>query len=140
MTTEERKLLTKDLCSRLPYGVKVQTTFTRIDGEKVNYGIETFDLIAAANVFEYNLMEVKPYLFPLSAMTEEVCDEIEEILNEDGLPVYDFMSDGDIVFRQGEVSVRTFSKVIDCLDRNHIDHRGLIPLGLAIDATNKTIY
>ena len=79
MTQEHKELLLKDLCSRLPYGIKVGTadndgslenvwdmlwynTFT--EDLKLTHSIEDADKIV-------DISETKPYLFPLSSMTEE---------------------------------------------------------------------
>ena len=72
MTQEDKELLLKDLCSRLPYGVKV----------KVKYYDDNWRLLAIyTNGTTYAIRDIgypietcfedcKPYLFPLSSMTE----------------------------------------------------------------------
>jgi hypothetical protein len=60
MTQEDKKLLFKDLCARLPYGVKVKCA-SEILTLNVNW----------LKVFQYHLDEIKPYLRPMPSMTEE---------------------------------------------------------------------
>lgn len=122
MTQEEKDLLLRDLCSRLPYGVKCEV-YDRIGvldeissyGAAVNYdnGEDTTSRI------EY----VKPYLFPLSSMTEE--QEME----------YGLLVESDI----NGICYDTVES-IDYLIANHFDYRLLIPMGLALDATGLNIY
>ena len=119
MTQVNKELLLKDLCSRLPYGVKIS----------VNNNIESLQGINVLdNVVEYgsflssNIEEVKPYLFPLSSMTEEQEEEYND-LNSYELGCFPHTEDA-----------------LDYLIKNHFDYRGLIPMGLAIDATVLDIY
>ena len=88
MTQEQKELLLKDLCARLPYGVKVKFQVNEVSAieEKFIYNIDgeysyitngksylTLDIIKA--LFNNHLDEVKPYLFPLSSMTEKQKEE-----------------------------------------------------------------
>lgn len=113
MTQEDKDILLKDLCSRLPYGVKLLHTPTNeiTNLEMIGNGVIDGNI--------HDLIEnFKPYLFPLSSMTEEQC----EILDS-----YNSME-------------LCYLELIDWYNRNHIDYRGLIPMGLAIDATGLNIY
>lgn len=120
MTQEYKELLLKDLCERLPYGVKISVD-NNIESLQ---GINVLD-----NVVEYgsflssNIEEVKSYLFPLSNMTEEQQKEYQYITER-------WMYD----------SSYSIADSIDWLNKNHFDYRGLIEKGLAIDATNLNIY
>lgn len=67
MTPEQKDLLLKDLCTRVPYGVKVQSTFYNCDGTIWKYEKE----ILKVGLLVYPIERYKPYLFPLSSMTEE---------------------------------------------------------------------
>ena len=109
MTQEEKQLLLRDLCGRLPYGVKFQ-------GEDSN--VYTLD---AANYFTLQVEDVvfKPYLRPMSSMTEE---EKEEYRNEcNKVLSMPFKINGPY-------------PIVDWLNSHHFDHRGLIPMGLALEA------
>ena len=127
MTQEQKELLLKDLCARLPYNTMVHGVYAYqnqdFDTESDYIAYKEMDNILTVLDIEWIQMcaaEVKPYLFPLSSMTEE--QERED---------YDICK-GYIIGYE--------SKLIDFYNKNHIDYRGLIDMGLAIDATNKNIY
>ena len=138
MTRENKELLLQDVCARLPHGVKVHAKYidTDTDTEVEKDGVLCLvdsDMVTAfvctgTNCYNYvAIHEVKPYLFPLSSMTEE--QEME----------YD-ATFATIVYEDGRKdSVMTY-KSFDWLIKNNFDFRGLIPMGLAIDATNLNIY
>ena len=153
MKQENRELLLKDLCARLPYGVKgkceldasYDTSFdTVFQTHKFNaevYGIKE-DLLLVTPLIEDNdeqtyaeeevadgvsILDFTPYLFPLSSITEEqkviygdLCYSVIQSLTNN---------------MQSELN-----ELINWLNANHFDYRGLIEKGLAIDATNLNIY
>ena len=125
MTQKQTELLLKDLCGRLPYKV-----YAQIPDEYGGYtsAIESIDIDGFVKDFEGAQIEIeniKPYLLPLSSMTEEQRKEYVHLL------VY--TSNVDIIQITGE-------STYDWLNRNMFDWRGLIPMGLANDATGKNIY
>ena len=123
MTQEDKELLLKDLCTRLPYGVKIEFTWWVMDeGTYINATLEPDHIEQLLNN-EDSITEIKPYLFPLSSMTEEQKKEYQYITER-------WMYD----------SSYSISDSIDWLNKNHFDYRGLIPMRLAIDATNLNIY
>lgn len=150
MTKEEKDLLLKDLCGRLPHGVKLFANY--VDGGDVKEGrgrlslidsdlvIAFIDEIENNNSFTYvALHEVKPYLFPLSSMTEEQKNQLKEIWDVDMNKALDYAISGE----EGLSDLFQLSaaeKIINWLDKNKFDYRGLIPKGLALDATNLNIY
>ena len=120
MTQEHKELLLKDLCARLPYGVKIQVSYEECSG----YFDETVYAVDNCGSFHINdrcIEYIKPYLFPLSSMTEE------EKLMYKGLMI-------------GIDNISYMLDVIDWLNSNHFDYRNLIEKGLAINATGKKIY
>ena len=120
MTQEYKELLLKDLCARLPYGVKVESVFINPDTkEHKSCGIEVFDATSILMIRD-GFGEFKPYLFPLSSMTEEQRNEYHELLYD---PIHGINID-----------------YFDWCHKNHLDCRGLIPKGLAIDATGLNVY
>ena len=134
MTQENKELLLKDLCARLPYGVKIKLIRWDIDeGMYINTTLEPDDIERLLNIEESDT-EIKPYLFPLSSMTEEQKREYDMLLTD--IPTYEYEG-GDIV-----TVFETYDNwmSIDYLNANHFDYRGLIPMGLAIDATGLNIY
>ena len=133
MKKENKELLIKDLCSRLPYGLVIdyngiRTTLHDIKVFQLYNGSDDIkDYICLIDIFgddDYIDIEenIKPYLFPLSSMTEEQKEEFDRLYTYDAL----------IVEPQWEL--------IDFCNKHHLDYRGLIPLGLAIDATNQNVY
>lgn len=122
MTQEDRELLFKDLCTRLPYGVKVQVFNYGVESVETLYQIDLDGYISTVEGDELKY-SYKPYLFPLSSMTEEQKEEYQYITER-------WMYD----------SSYSISDSIDWLNKNNFDYRGLIEKGLAIDATGKNIY
>lgn len=118
MKQEDKELLLRDLCARLLYGVILNCCDSI--GEKL-IAIDEKGLIN----YDYDIDEVKPYLFPLSSMTIEQKEEERSIKEES---YYSFDTNGHIYTLQ------------DFYNKNHFDYRGLIPMGLAIDATGLNIY
>lgn len=122
MTKEEKDLLLKDLCARLPYRIKA----SYYGAEEECECIDTIDAIywvvkdryeVVIGQYDLPIEKVKPYLFPLSSMTEEQEKEFYDTYY--GFGNYDW-------------SLGTY----DWLNKNHFDYRGLIEKGLALDATN----
>ena len=125
MTREDKELLLKDLCARLPYGVKVNITSKESKNRIVHL---TADNIC--NLTSDWWIECKPYLFPLSSMTEEQRYELHDLIHN--LNVLAIKGEiGDWIVSSSE---------IDWYNKNHFDYRGLIEKGLALDATGLNIY
>ena len=128
MTQEDKELLLKDLCARLPYGVKVLVDNKHwCDFNGRTPSEITFDNSYRLLFLGTELGYVKPYLFPLSSMTEEQCDELYAI------------SELQLAFAP-DMKIKVYKNTIDWLYKNHIDIYGFIDKGLAIDATGKNIY
>ena len=131
MTQEDKELLLKDLCARLPYEVKVQYkddifTFDYISGIYEEIKLDTPDR------YTIDISEVKPYLFPFSSMTEEQKKEYRKACDLD-------MGILENSPMKGEPFPAMYNSQ-DWLDAHHFDYRGLIEKGLAIDATGLNIY
>ncbi len=120
MTQEEKDLLLKDLCARMPYGVKFQSE---------NIETALFVDISDGEVWINGtcIDDFKPYLYPLSSMTDEQIQELESLMEVTTIPKW------------GEVLSPT-PKYYDWLDKNKFDYRGLIPKGLANDAIGLGVY
>lgn len=132
MTQEEKELLLKDLCARLPYGVKVRTN----RGPEIIEGLAPFchnQVKIALNLdWSLSISDYTPYLCPMSSITEEEMDKIEEILGDKC--IFDFMGNGDVSLHQGNFTQNILSKLYDFYNSIHVDYRGLIPMGLALEA------
>ena len=115
MKKEERLLLLKDLSARLPYNPMVHIhDLNTTDYENYLYADDLDSMMSYS-------IRLKPYLRPMSSMTEE------EKLMYEGLMI-------------GTDNISYMLDVIDWLNAHHFDYRGLIEKGLAIDATNLNIY
>ena len=126
MTQEDKELLVKDLCARLPYGVKIQVSYEECSG----YFDETVGAVDNYEPFHINdrcIEYIKPYLFPMSSMTEEEQRTLDSMCN--GVEMMSRLS-----------GLKMFDKAFNWLNENHFDYRGLIEKGLAIDATGLNIY
>lgn len=124
MKQEDKELLFRDLCARLPYKTKIQLTeYSDLTGEKLPSKIKTLDycMLGRAQAYckGFRKDKIKPYLFPLSNMTEEQKTS------------HNFLKHS---------AYASPTKLIDWYNKNHFDFRGLIPKELAINATNLNIY
>ena len=140
MTQEQKELLLKDLCARLPYGVKCKY-YDCCEGdydEGTICGFERQEYIQIDGVCIY-IEEVKPYLFPISSITEEHIFEINDILGE-GFEIDKYGIVDLIRNRRTSLSYLELNALFEYFNKNHFDYRGLIPMGLGIDATGLNIY
>ena len=133
MTQEDKDLLLKDLCARLPYGIKASYYGAEEECETWDE-IECVTRDGYVDIGQYSLpIEcIKPYLFPRSSMTETQCYELASIRSG-------FQDCWKYIKTPIPLSICNFEQ-IDWFHKNHFDYRGLIEKGLAIDATNLNIY
>ena len=146
MTQEERQLLLRDICMRLPHGVNVYCEWNYLDGERGNDSgiLLDIDLLKDTILFKrssgnctripFNRIDgvVKPYLRPMSSMTEEEYNEYQEL--------YDYeecsYNQGCEFYDEWKVEIndeeRLF-KITDWLNAHHFDWHGLIKKGLALE-------
>ena len=116
MTPEEKILLTKDVFSRVLCGVKVKYgdgIYTLGYNLYLNEGDIAFESYPM-KYFADSIERIKPYLRPMSSMTEEEKEDYSAFFNYDG--------------------VEYPSEYVDWLNAHHFDYRGLIPMGLALEA------
>ena len=126
MKKEEKELLLKDLCARLPYGVKIHIGKTQ--------RIEEFgDINLRIGSINNTYADIKPYLFPLSSMTEEQ----KTFFDDKHIDIDDILG---IVAIFAHVNCEEWIEIIDWLNKNHFDYRGLIEKSLALDASSLNIY
>lgn len=142
MTQKDKELLLKDLCARLPYGVIVETPKGK--GHVCDITLTIFGYEFGVNVNptirdNFSISYVKPYLFPMSSMTEEQLFDVQEILGKNEIKI----EDGLIRIVDSDRNTFSYSEIIALLEwfyKNHFDINNLIPAGLAIDATGLNIY
>ena len=129
MTYEESQLLYKDLCGRVPYGVKYHWKGRTTEDELPHV------LGEINNWMIYYIHEgfVKPYLRPMSSMTEEEEKEFNEIIGYKGVNV-DGWEICDKVYTMYGIYLPGVSNLIDWLLAHYFDYRGLIKKGLALEA------
>ena len=128
MTSEDRELLLKDLGGRLPYRVKILDIPANVVGKL--FLISTTDTVQYETADDsgiQTLYNIKPYLRPMSSMTEEEQRTLDSMCN--GVEMVSRLS-----------GLKMFDKAFNWLNENHFDYRGLIEKGLAIDATGLNIY
>lgn len=148
MTQEEKDLIFKDLCGRLSYGVKLRNTRmedpTDIGSIVRLYSINLDEYYCKIAFYTYegkalcvsnedklfkvgnrdvDFLRYKPYLFPLSSMTDEQKKELHSLMTQDSY---------GILYH----TIESY----DYLNENLFDFRGLIERGFAIDCTNLNIY
>ena len=137
-----KKLLIKDLSSRLPYGVKFLRESWNFETDQELSVIEVLEAIDKDgyinNTKVYKVEDIKPYLFPLSSMTDK---DLIEFLQIKGM---NLNSDELKTFRREPIAIvstlPSYSRHIDWLNKNHFDYHNLINKNLAIDCTNLNIY
>lgn len=152
MEREERELLFRDLSARLPYRTKIQLTeYSELTGEKLPSETRILDYYTLGKVQAYcrgvRKDEVRPYLFPISSVTEDQAKELFDLFN---ISIFD--SIGKNYIKINECTGITFflnrgfdvethlDKLVDWLNAHHFDYRGLIEKHLAIDATLLDVY
>ena len=142
MKQENKELLLKDLCARLPYGVKVKL------GDNPNifdleYRIKFAVMYGDSDKLEdiLDIINIKPYLFPLSSLTEEQRNNISKLLID---TQNEFSPYGELNMKGCDnlfiCSVKQSNALINYCLTNHLDINGLIEKGLALDATGLNIY
>lgn len=120
MTQEDKQLLLIDLCARFPYEVNVLVNSSHIT-DPVRKKLNTNLLFG----LQKSVLTIKPYLRPMSSMTEE---EREDWYRQSKV-------DYDCEFKpEPTLSLENCPLSVDWLNKNMFDYRGLIPMGLALEA------
>ena len=135
MTQKEKELLLKDLCARLPYHIKCQ-----MEDDFIINDSPLYDYILSEKHIElfrnHKGFYIKPYLRPMSSITEEERKEIGNLIKENRPSPYGIINNKGIDNLLFSVSV-TSSFLIDWLNAHHFDYRELIEKGLAIAVTKE---
>lgn len=123
MTEKDKKLLLKDLCARLPYGVRVKELepikelelyLTSIYHDTVQVETMTGGIMACS------IEAIKPYLRSMSSMTAEEIEEYNDLV----IALSDYRYPPE----------QSVDEISDWLNSHHFDHHGLIRMGLALKA------
>ena len=143
MTQENKNLLLKDLCSRLPYKVIVDYGYNAFDvhnGNYVKHGSECILNCYLLDVFNSPRQNekgeyIKPYLRPLSSMTEEESAELLNIISEwFDKELFYLTEEPFLEYALSKINYSISPLLFDWLNQHHVDYRGLIEKGLAIEA------
>ena len=121
MTNEEKRLLLIDLCAREPYHPRIQVFNQGYEGFR-DGEFDTNLWLHHIDAFRFSRIEILPYLRPISSMTDKEANEWHEI-----------------TLGQRWVTFDNVERCADWLISHHFDYRGLIPMGLALEAT-KDMY
>jgi hypothetical protein len=152
MKQEEKDLLIKDLCARLPYGVKISIPDLWIHDRDIEILDEIFkgdDGLYKVNSKGQLIEHIKPYLFPISSMTEEQKKQYYALADDVTIePGTDSHFGIKIHCIKLGISDNPHEGLWDCINldainwllKNNFDIYGLIPMDLAIDATGLNIY
>jgi hypothetical protein len=139
MTQEEKDILIKDLSARLPYGVILKTDNVfpqKLEG--ISFDKNTFLVWVSDGGFTLDWMTCRPYLYPLSSMTTEQMWKVQNLLPNNC--EISFKNQKITFYDEGNIQLEQLEKVFNFFNLFHIDYRGLIEKGLAIDATGLNIY
>ena len=144
MTQEQKELLLKDISARLPYGVWVKDIHTNIIRKLSNIvvyplydGNNIKDYICSIKMFDDHYVDIeyiRLFLYPLSSMTEEQKKEYTHIVNYISSDDTDNWKEGEFIY------VEQLDQLMHFYHKNHLDYKGLIEKGLALDATGLNIY
>ena len=150
LSIEEKELLLKDLCTRLPYGIKIwykyyPTNITEEFATSIRLSDNKLALSRRLDkegdwypIEEAGEILIKPYLRPMSSMTEEEFTILKKYsgLEYDNLDLTSFQNDTHkcLDFYLSEIPSYVVILVFDWLNAHHFDYRGLIETGLALEA------
>ena len=154
MTTEEKQLLVKDICARIPFGLKCTTKANSWQGAYQIRGC--LDGKIFLDCHEYNegddewlVQNIVPYLRPIQSMTDEEMEDYAryKFSSDEIWEIVDFKRTGkgfinvncknrndtsaQWTFQVNQKSPLENHKGIDWLNAHHFDYRGLIKMGLA---------
>ena len=135
MKKEEKDLLLKDLCARLPYGTMVYA----------QNAVDWYDSEICTQVLSDVINEdyiVKPYLYPMDSLPEEKVHEFYCRFVDSDIPFDDFVADywNTNSLHKVLTVIDDVESIMDWYNENHVDCRRLIYRDLAIDATGLNIY
>lgn len=147
MTQEEKQLLLKDLCARLPYRVRVKIS----DEDILSYDSEKGTLDGKETVSDDNFVikcdrdswiiscdDFKPYLRPMSSMMQGEWEEMTALIYPYGRVNRNPDNKNELLLwlsaEENEMPIILMNNVFSWLNSHHFDYRGLIEKGLALEA------
>ena len=139
MTQEDKELLLKDLCSRLPYGVKILHEGWNFEWDEELSTVEKVvgideDFIYTKVINTHNGEEYRDDKWPIDTFDDKLFLRPMSSMTEEQEKEYNNLNCYEVgCFPHTE-------EAIDYLIKNHFDYRNLINKNLAIDCTNLNIY
>lgn len=139
MTIEDKELLIKDLCVRLPYGIVVNAQYKDGEGWKTEdrslKGVYS-DGEVYLNCVYTTIDNIKPYLRSMSSITKEELNELKQFVCPDSIDLFD---NKYLVCPTGnnygaKISYQFMDSILTWLRLHHFDYNGLIKKGLALEA------
>jgi hypothetical protein len=130
MTREEKDLVLQDLCARLPYGVYVQI----VDRVGLTHTLVELNPEVIQKMWSYK--SIKPYLRPMSSMTEEERKSLPFPWNFDGINITSYTKENGFI----EIQQTDIIELTDWLNKKMFDWRGLIPKDLALSTDEFNPY
>ena len=124
MTQEEKQLLLVDLCARLPYNVKGTW-----------YNSERISILSPSDIDMFNIEDFKPYLRPMSSMTDEEREEWTDLFNSELDKLMSIEDEKQAEDLAPNYFAASHSASICWLNKKLFDYRGLIEKGLALEST-----
>ena len=122
MTQQDKELLLKDICARLPYGVIILDIASKHYGNFIRIDVSSLTCYYGGAEDEecQTIYNIKPYLRPMSSMTNEEFKEYHSMLID--------------IDKTGLMQQKLITKIVDWCDSKMFDHRSLLPKGLALEA------
>ena len=135
MKKEDKELLLKDLCARLPYSVKVLYEGQIKEIQYIEPLYNELKLLDDSSNYTIGIKDIKPYLRPMSSMTEEEKNYINYKWDADDCG--NMMAFSSYEGGVSEIELADIVGFQDWLNKNMFDYRGLIEKGLAIEVTEE---
>lgn len=118
MTNEDKNLLLKDICARLPYNIIIHDIRLRYDWCLREIYVSAKNSTSVNFSYE-DVENFQPYLRPMSSMTEKESQEYYELT---------------YIEEKRYILPSLLVEITDWLNAHHFDYRGLIERGLALKA------
>ena len=136
MNKEEKQILLIDLSARYPYGVIIHSIW---DYQELSGRIKRKETVRTMESYDFcDYWNCKPYLRPMSSMTEEEKKELKSATCPEGTGYFDEQYLICPMSHFGEhVSYDFMSDILNWLNAHHFDYRNLIEKGLAIEVTEE---
>lgn len=139
MTEQEKQLLLKYLCAMLPYEVKYCRECWDYERDLEMCAVGTLESIGKDGYINdtkvYTVWDIKPYLRPLSSMTEKEYETFPIPYSFDSFSTWNNTILSKVIEgTQILIGIDEITVITDWLNARHFDYRNLIGKGLALEA------